>query len=233
MDTELLKQLINDPSRWLYYLLLAAIVLFILKIINVAAETVARHLSEKVRSRKGLIATFKGVIQATAIALVIYLANSVYWSHTVDRLIPPAGKKPIVSFVATVEMVIDSNDQGNWHFADRGGYIAFAYKDRSLLAASAGQSDGRPIATNEYLYRGVFTMDASDAAMGQSAQMLLQSEYAQVEFQNMPKDAVLLRGKAICVINNEIRVDLLCRPQKADDGKVMLRDMAPLKDALK
>ena len=54
METELLKKLSSDPAAWPYYLLLAVAVIFIVKIINVAADAAVKHLSEKVKGKKGL-----------------------------------------------------------------------------------------------------------------------------------------------------------------------------------
>lgn len=86
MEGELLKRLLSDPARWPFYLLLACGVIFIVRVINVIAEKFAKHLSEKMREKKGLLSVFKAAAQIVAIALVIYIANAIYWSQVAKKI---------------------------------------------------------------------------------------------------------------------------------------------------
>ncbi len=233
MEGELLKRLLADPARWPFYLLLACGVIFIVKVINVIAEKFAKHLSEKMREKKGLLSFFKAAAQIFAIALVIYIANAIYWSQVANQIIPSPSKKPINTCSATVEMVITSEDKGQWHFADRGGYLIFGSNDHELLVASSEDSWGRPVAINEYLYRGVFQMDAMDSAVGKPVEMLKEADYVQVTFHKMPPEAVLVRGTAICLINSELRFELTFPKQKAKEKKLFLRDLDSFRKGLK
>ena len=233
MDTELFKKLIEDPGRWPYYLLLAAIVVFVLKIINIAAEAATKLLSDKLRERKGLLSLFKTATQLICIALLIYFANSIYWSQAIKQFAPAPTKKLISTCEATVEIVIESGQTTNTHFMDSGGYLAFGYDDRALLITSAPDSWGRSVAANEYMYRGIFRMDATDPAVGKPVDMLSKSEYVQVEFKPAPKEYSLLSGRAFVVINSEVRLELSFPVQKAKDGKIFLHDLKSLRNELK
>lgn len=233
MDTELFKKLIADPSRWPYYLLLAAIIIFVLKIINVATEAVAKHLSDKLKERKGFLSLFKAGTQVVAIALIIYIANAVYWSRIIEQLVPSSTDKPINTCETTVELVIESDNKSNTHYMDRGGYLAFGIENHSLLVTVAPDSWGRSISPNEYMYRGLFKMDVADSAVGKPVKMLLDAQYVQVMFHSAPKDFSLIRGKAICVINSEVRFDLIFLAQEAIDGQVFIRNLEAMKSILK
>ncbi len=88
METELLKQLLTDPARLPFIFLLAVAIIFVVKIVNVAAEAAAKHLSAKVREKQAVLAAFKALAQVTAIAIVIYVANATYWTHAIGNLLP-------------------------------------------------------------------------------------------------------------------------------------------------
>ena len=233
MDSELFRQLVADPGRWPYYLLLAAIVIFVLKIINVAAEAAARRLSDKVKERKGLLPLFKAATQLICIALLIYFANVFYWSKTIEQFAPLPTKKPINTCETTVEIVIESGETKYFHFIDSGGYLAFVLQERAILVTSAPDSWGRSITSNEYMYRGIFKMDATDSAVGKPVDMLLETQCVQTKFRSAPKEYSLIRGKAIVVINSEVRCELSFPAQKVQDGKAFLRDLKSLRNALK
>jgi|GEM_PF-1491073 len=233
MESELLKKLSTDPAAWPYYLLLAVAVIFIVKVINVGADAAAKHLSEKVKERRGLLPLARWGAQIIMIALVIYGSNAIYWSRAVYQLVPPPTKKPINTCETTVELVVESDSQTNTHFMDRGGYLAFCVNDSALLVVASTDSWGRSLAQKEYMYRGIFKMDATDSAVGKPVDMLLGTQYIQVEFSHIPKEYNLVRGKAVCVFNSEVRLELPIPPQKSDDGKVFIREIESFKKLLR
>ena len=233
MDSELFRQLVADPGKWPFYVILAAFVIFVLKIINVAAEAAVKRLSDKVNERRGLLSLIKTATQVICIALLIYFANAIYWSQAIEQFAPLPSKKPINTCETTVEIVIESVETKNFHFIDRGGYLAFGLQDRALLVASAPDSWGRLTASNEYMYRGIFKMDATDPAIGKPVDILLETQYVKAEFRPAPKEYSLLRGKAIVIINSEVRFEISFPAQEVQDGKVFSRDLKSLMDALK
>jgi len=233
MDKELLEQLINNPARWPFYLFLAAIVIVILKLIGAAADALTKHVSEQLRNKKGLLAILKIAMQAIATTLVIYLANAIYWTHTIERLMPSAEKKPIVSCTATVELIIQSENKEGTHFMDSGGYLAFGTSGSCLLKTSASDSWGQPLGTNEYQYRGIFNMSATDSIVGKPIETLKQADMIQVKFDQMPADALLLRGRAVCVLNGNVQIEFPFEQQKARDGMTFIRNLNALGRVIK
>ena len=233
MEKKLLTKLIKDPALWPYYLILAAIVIFALKLINMAADAAAKQLSTKIAETKGLISVTKAFAQIILIALIIYMANAFYWSRTIAHLIPMPTEKPITTCEATVEIIIESNTTLNSHFMDRGGYLAFCAGGNALLLTAAPDSYGRTDQPNENQYRAVFKMDASDSAVGKPVNMLRQAQYIQVEFLSAPKQYALIRGKAVCVINSEVRIEFPLPPQKVDEGRIFVRDLGNVREVLK
>ncbi|MFZ2639843.1 MAG: hypothetical protein WA117_02565 [Verrucomicrobiia bacterium] len=233
MENELLKHLLDDPWRWPFYVVLAAFVIIIYKVINALADAVVKRLSEKMRKKKWLLSLAKMAWQLVVIALVIYTANAVYWSRAIGQLLPSPSKKPINTCEATVEITTDSGDKGNTHFMDSGGYLAFCSGDKAILVTSAPDSWSRSLGGNQCLIRGLFKMDATDAAVGKTVGTLRDAQYIQVEFRALPKDASVIGGKAMCVINGEVRIDMPIPSQKALDGKVFVRNLVSFKEKLK
>jgi hypothetical protein len=116
---------------------------------------------------------------------------------------------------------------------DSGGYMAFGLDTEALLAVSAPDSWGQAVGTNEYTCKGTFKMKMTDSAAGQPVDMLRRAQYLQIKFPRLSDEYNLVEGKVICVINNEIRFEMELPPQKAKDGKVYLRDLTSVRQALK
>ncbi len=235
MESELLKRLVSDPGRWPVYLILALVIIFAVKVINVLAEALAKRLSAKAKEKKGLLAIGKVGAQVVVISLVIYLANAVYWQHNIKRLLPSPVDKPINTCEATVEIRIESEDRDTTyrHFMDSGGYLAFGAGTQPVLVTASGESWGGAVGTNEYISRGVFKMSMTDSAAGKPVSVLRDAKYLQLEFPRLPKEYTLVTGSVVCVVNGEVRFEAGFPPQRAKDGKVHIRDLTGIKEALR
>jgi len=235
VESELFKKLVTDPAHWPVFLVLAIVIIFIVKLVSVIAEAIAKRISAKAKEKKGLLYICRVVAQVLAVAVVIYIANAVYWHHNIKRLVPDPTRKGINSCEATVEILIESEDRDKTyrHFMDSGGYLAFCSGDQPILVTSASESWGGAVGTNEYISKGVFKMSVTDSAAGKPAAMLSDAQYVQLEFPRLAKEYKLVRGKAICVINGEIRFEIVFPSQEAKDGKVYVRDLKSVKEMLK
>lgn len=232
MDTELLRKLVTDPGHFPFYLCLAFAVIVVVKVIGIAADAAAKRVWAEATERKGWRTFFGVAVKAVAIALVIYLGNAMYWTRVTEQIPPPPSMKPIVSCEATVEIVLESDDKQDTHFVDTGGYLAFGTGERALLTTAAMDSWGKPLGSNRYSSRGVFHMPATDSAAGKPVSALRDAEYVQVGFPRLPMEYRLIEGRAICVINNEVRIEMFFPSQTVEDGKVLLRDMSEIRKAL-
>jgi len=233
MERELLTKLLTDPAHWPVYLFLAAIILLVVKVISSIADSITANLLKRAKKKKGLQALFKGAFQVAGIALVIYIANATYWTHSMARLIPPPTAKPINSFEAKVEIVIASNDTRKARYMDVGGYLAFYRGSQPLLVASGHESQCAPAGENEYRISSLFKMDLNDSAVGKPVNVLSQAEYIQLEFPKLSNAYKLIRGNAKCVINGEVRIDMSFPPQDAKDQKVYLRNIDGVRQQLR
>ena len=230
METELLKKLLSDPYQWPFYLVLATAIIFVYQMVKVAAESVAKHLMTNVKERKNVLIVCRVIIQIVAVAIVIYIANGIYWHHNIKNLLPSPFVKPISTCGATVEIVVELQVEVETtsHYADAGGYLVFGSGKERILLTSAPDSWGRRLSDNEYLCRGVFEMDAKDPAVGRPVAALKSAEYIQVKFMWLPEDVKLIRGEAICIINGEIHLKVLFPPQMAREGMIFARDIDSL-----
>ncbi len=87
MDKELLDLMINNPAHLPYYMLLAFFVLLLVAITNAVAKALTRKLSAHLQSRQGLMRLCLSSVQVLAIAVTIYLANSIYWAHNAQDIL--------------------------------------------------------------------------------------------------------------------------------------------------
>ncbi|MFA7256130.1 MAG: hypothetical protein WC047_00960 [Kiritimatiellales bacterium] len=233
MEAELLKQLVTNPAHWPVFLILAVVVIFIVKFVGVLAEAAAKRIWSNAKDKKALLSFCRFAAQVVAVALVMYIANAVYWQHNIKRFMPASVDKPINTCDATVKLIIESQDERNTHFMSKGGYLAFGKGNEAILVTAAPDSWGRPVASNEYQFRGLFKMDASSTAAGKPVNILRDAEYVQVKFLEAPNDFRLIRGEAVCVLNSDVRISMEFSEQKATDQKVYLRDMTTIKETLK
>ena len=233
MEGELLKKLVNEPENLPFFLILAFVTILVLKIFNVFSDFLIKKFSEKIKNRKSIFSFSKIMIQIIMMTLVFYVANAVYWSHTLEKIILSSTEKPISTCESTVELTVISDSTDEAHFIDSGGYLAFGKGDKALLITSSSDSWGKPISNNRYLYRGIFKMDATDLSVGKPINILSQADYVQVEFPIMSNEFKLESGKAICIINSEIRLEIVFPPQITKNRKVYLRDLATIRDKLK
>lgn len=70
-------------------------------------------------------------------------------------------KQLIRTVTATVEVIINSNEDVNSNFMDQGGYLAFAKGQDALLVVAATTCIGKQLGGNKVIYRGVFNLDAA------------------------------------------------------------------------
>lgn len=132
-------------------------------------------------------------------------------------------QQPIASASASVRVVISSEEDLDVHYMGRGGYVAFARGDETLLIAVANESYARQTVSGEVEYTGLFQMPATDSAVGKPISFLQEAEYLQISFRMIPPDSRVLNGEAIIVINGSQRFEFQIAPQTVQGEKLFVR----------
>jgi len=140
--------------------------------------------------------------------------------------------KPILTATVTVEVVVESHEEINTHYMDSGGYCAFGKGDAPLLIAVSNDSYARTISTGETTYRSVFEMDASDRSIGKPLRSLLDAEYVQIVFNQIPDTATVVGGSAIVTINSSVRLEFKIPTQVTNEKRIMIRDITQIAGTL-
>ena len=158
-----------------------------------------------------------------------------YFGNQVEKILP--FRQPINAASATVEIIVDSGEQINTHFMDRGGYLIFAKGRKAMLTVSSQDSWARQLGDDRVFYKAIFNMDVNDSAAGKPVNKLAESDYVQIFFHKIPKGKKVLSGKAVCTLNNEIRFELDIPEQmpeqiqedeaskRADNNLIIVRDL--------
>lgn len=128
---------------------------------------------------------------------------------------------------ATVEVTIKSDQQINTQFLDRGGYMAFGKGTTALLLMSSTTCFARQTGNGQVVYRGVFQLDATSEATQRPILFLKEADYVQIGFKPMPESMEVLGGKAICTLNNTVRVELPIPSQKMQKDIIMILNIQP------
>jgi len=134
-------------------------------------------------------------------------------------------EKPMASCSSTIEVIIKSDDAKNAHWIDQGGFLAFGRGDSALLSTGGSECNVNQTGKGEIVYRGLFQMPADDSAVGKPISTLKETEYLQVQFQQLPTDCEVLSGKVICVINGSIRLQFNVPPQHSSGKNIFIRDV--------
>ena len=156
------------------------------------------------------------------LALIVVLA-SWYLIERSEKVAPY--RRPIQTASATVEVIIESEEDLNANYMDRGGYLAFGLDSQALLTMSSTQCRASQTGEGTVLYRGVFNMDVEDPAAGKPVSFLQEAEYAQIKFLPMPKESKVLGGKATCIFNSEVRIQIAIPPQETTEGRISVRGL--------
>jgi len=149
-------------------------------------------------------------IAGASLALIATIGNIIV-SKKIEKFGPYYQK--IKTANTTVEIFIESSEKTNSHFMDSGGYLAFGKGNDLILETSANDCVGKQLGNNEVLFRGTFNLDVNDPAFNKPVHILSKAEYVQITFYPMPKGSKVLRGKAICILNGSIELDISVPPQ--------------------
>jgi len=129
-----------------------------------------------------------------------------YFGNQVERIMPY--RQPITAASVTVEVTVASDEQVDAHYMDRGGYLIFANSQEKIMVLSSQDSWARQLGQDRVLYKGIFHMDANDSSTGKPVNLLQEAKYAQIFFHKIPIGKEVLSGKAVCIINNDIRFEI-------------------------
>lgn len=158
-----------------------------------------------------------------------------YFGNQVEKIMPY--RQPINAASAIVEIVVDSDEQINTQFMDRGGYLIFAKGKKAMLTVSSLDSWARQLGGGRVLYKGIFNMDVNDPFAGKPVNQLAEAEYVQIFFHKIPKGKKVLSGKAVCTLNNDIRFEIDIPEQmpeqvqeheaskRVDNNLILVRDL--------
>lgn len=153
------------------------------------------------------------------------LAGSIgtwYFGNLAEAVAPFAAP---IRASATVEVFIRSDTALDTTYMDRGGYLVLGNGSDALLTTGDTQCSAKQLGDGRVLYRGVFQMDATDAAVGKPVRSLANAGFAQIEFLPMPKDAHVLQGHAFVTVNNAVRFEMSIPEQDIQDGKIFVRGL--------
>jgi len=133
--------------------------------------------------------------------------------------------QPIRTATATVDLHVNSDQSINTTFMDAGGYFVLVRGDKPVLVTSGTQARAVQVGGNDVVWRAVWSMDASDQAVGRPVQSLKEAQFAQIKFFTMPKRGKVLRGSVRLTINSTTQLDFDVPPQQIPDDLILIRPL--------
>ncbi len=150
-----------------------------------------------------------------------------YFGNRVEEVAPY--RQAIRTAAATLEVLIRTDEPFNNYFMDRGGYLAFGRGSEPILTTGAMQCRAQQQGDGRALFRGVFTMDAADRAVGRPVAELRRAEFVEMKFLPMPVPGQIIQGRAIITINSVVQLEIAIPEQITDaEGRFFVRNMEPI-----
>ena len=137
-------------------------------------------------------------------------------------------QQPIASMAVDATVIISSSQQFNNHFMDAGGLVGFCRGSEPLLVIRTGDSVFKTVANQQVAVHADFNSPISGPMVGKIIPELGTSEYLQIEFQQLPHDVPVLRGKIVVTLNGTQRFAFDVPAQTANGNQIFVRDLFPL-----
>ena len=144
-----------------------------------------------------------------------------------DRTVPVNPYLQLIRVAtATVEVTIQSAENISTQYMDQGGYLAFCKGQEALMVVTSTTCSAIQIGNNQIVYRGVFDLDVTSDVTTKQVKFLKESEYIQINFAPIAEDMNVIKGKAICTINNSVRVEFEIPVQKMIKKLILIRNIS-------
>ena len=148
------------------------------------------------------------------------------------ELLNPAAQ-PIRTGTVTIDLVVESAENINADYMDRGGYFAFCRGQDALMILAATESRARQTGNGEVAWRGIFNLDVTHQSVGRPVRFLRDAEYAQIGFANLAAKSHIRRGLAVVTINSAVRLEIPIPEQQMVDDKILVQGIAQYLEGLR
>ena len=135
-------------------------------------------------------------------------------------------EQPIHSGSSKVVVTIESSENINAHFMDRGAYIAFGKNRDAILTMNSIDSFGISNGNNTVTYTANLNLDANDISIGKLVKSLKETEFIQIGFGKMPENSKVIGGNAVCTINGIVRFEIKIPSQNLIKDFMISRDLS-------
>lgn len=129
--------------------------------------------------------------------------------------------------VATVFVIVKSEENRSTTFMDTGGSLVFKQGENEMLSLSNDKSEAVTISPGKVRWKAVFNLDASHPNIGKKLSFLKDADHLIISFEAMEEDYDLIEGKAICTFNGNARLEFNIPKQKIKQKLIFVWDMSP------
>ena len=133
--------------------------------------------------------------------------------------------QPIHSGSAKVVVTIQTSENIDSHFMDRGAYVAFGKGGQAIMVMNSIDSFGKSNGNNTATYNANVMLDANDVSIGKIVKTLKETEFVQLSFSSFPAKSIVLGGSVICTINGIVRLEVKIPPQQMSKDFIIANDL--------
>jgi hypothetical protein len=137
-------------------------------------------------------------------------------------------RQRIRSASAQVYVVIQREGSDDSFYKSERSYLIFRKGNETLLTTAAYGAIETQEGNGRTRVSSMLDMDANDPAIGHHVSELQKSEFVQIQFVQMPKNAHVIEGRAVITVNSMVQLEIKIPAQSPKDGLIFVRDIAPI-----
>ncbi|MBA7685604.1 hypothetical protein ES703_94029 [subsurface metagenome] len=154
-----------------------------------------------------------------------------FWNKTIHKQVDSPNPSHdimdtrILTATATVEITIMSGEKGKKNYITPGTYLKFAKGREALLVMLSKECTSEQTGKNSVRYTSNMSLEVPSRALKKPLSLLKQAEYLQICLKPIPSKSYILSGKAFCVFNGNIPIEITIPPQEMSNEIIIIRDV--------
>ena len=156
----------------------------------------------------------------------VLVGLSIYGVHYFTQRIESSSpfRQQILSAMAQIEVVINSDEELNTHFMDGNAYLALGRNSEQMIVLESPDSYGKQNGNGQVVYRATVVMSPPKSLDGIKVLSLKNIDLAQIFFRNMPEDSEVVEGILALTVNSSVNIVFHILPQTSTNQLVLIRD---------
>ncbi|TFB11234.1 hypothetical protein E3V36_01735 [Candidatus Marinimicrobia bacterium MT.SAG.2] len=156
----------------------------------------------------------------------VLVGLSIYGVHYFTQRIEASSpfRQQILSAMAKIDVVIDSDAKIDTHFMDGNTYFALGSNNDTMMVLESSDSYGKQNGNGQVVYTANVVMSPPKSLSGVIVLSLENVDLAQIFIRMLPEGSEVVGGTVTCTINSSVKLVFMIHPQISNQHLVFIRD---------